>query len=100
MATGEIVGSFCLSEPEAGSDAASVRTTAVKDGDCYILKWHQTVHHQRTLGGFVHRLCSDQPLMFPAPEAYLRFWLIDRYLVYLLGNPIKKWVSKAHLSVM
>ena len=37
MATGEIVGSFCLSEPEAGSDAASVRTTAVKDGDSYIL---------------------------------------------------------------
>lgn len=37
MATGDIVGSFCLSEPEAGSDAASVRTTARKDGDDYII---------------------------------------------------------------
>ena len=37
MATGEIVGSFCLSEPEAGSDAASVRTTARKDGDSYLI---------------------------------------------------------------
>ena len=37
MATGEIVGSFCLSEPEAGSDAASVGTTAVKDGDSYVI---------------------------------------------------------------
>ena len=37
MATGEIVGSFCLSEPEAGSDAASVQTTARKDGDSYVI---------------------------------------------------------------
>jgi acyl-CoA dehydrogenase len=37
MATGEIVGSFCLTEPEAGSDAAAVRMTAKKAGDVYIL---------------------------------------------------------------
>jgi len=37
FAKGEIIGSFCLTEPESGSDAASLRTTAVKDGDFYIL---------------------------------------------------------------
>lgn len=37
LASGEIVGSFCLTEPEAGSDAGSVRTTAVRDGDHYVL---------------------------------------------------------------
>jgi acyl-CoA dehydrogenase len=37
MATGEIIGSFCLTEPDAGSDAASVRMTAKKDGDQYVL---------------------------------------------------------------
>jgi len=37
MATGEWIGSFALTEPQAGSDPASMRTTAVKKGDRYIL---------------------------------------------------------------
>ncbi|MCS7162305.1 MAG: acyl-CoA dehydrogenase [Bacteroidia bacterium] len=37
LARGEWVGAFCLSEPEAGSDATQQRTTAVRRGDRYIL---------------------------------------------------------------
>lgn len=37
LATGEWLGCFCLSEPEAGSDATSQRTTAVDMGDYYLL---------------------------------------------------------------
>jgi len=37
LATGEILGAFCLSEPEAGSDATSQRTTAEDKGDYYLL---------------------------------------------------------------
>jgi alkylation response protein AidB-like acyl-CoA dehydrogenase len=37
LATGEIIGAFCLSEPEAGSDATSQKTTAIDHGDHYIL---------------------------------------------------------------
>jgi alkylation response protein AidB-like acyl-CoA dehydrogenase len=37
LATGEWIGSFCLSEPEAGSDATSQRTTAADMGDHYLL---------------------------------------------------------------
>lgn len=37
LATGESIGAFCLSEPEAGSDATSQRTTAIDKGDHYVL---------------------------------------------------------------
>ena len=37
LATGESIGAFCLSEPEAGSDATSQRTTAIDMGDHYVL---------------------------------------------------------------
>ena len=37
LATGEALGAFCLSEPEAGSDATSQKTTAIDKGDHYIL---------------------------------------------------------------
>jgi len=36
-ASGEWVGCFCLTEPDVGSDAGSVKTTAVRDGDHYII---------------------------------------------------------------
>jgi len=37
LATGEKIGAFCLSEPEAGSDATSQKTTAIDKGDYYLL---------------------------------------------------------------
>ena len=37
LASGEIIGAFCLSEPEAGSDATSQKTTAKDMGDHYLL---------------------------------------------------------------
>lgn len=37
LATGEWIGAFCLSEPEAGSDATSQSTTAIDKGDHYLL---------------------------------------------------------------
>ena len=37
LAQGDMLGVFCLTEPHVGSDASSLRTTAVRDGDGYVL---------------------------------------------------------------
>jgi len=37
LAQGQMLGAFCLTEPHVGSDASALRTTAVKDGDGYVL---------------------------------------------------------------
>jgi alkylation response protein AidB-like acyl-CoA dehydrogenase len=37
LAQGQMLGAFCLTEPHTGSDASALRTTAVKDGDDYVL---------------------------------------------------------------
>jgi len=37
LARGEHIGTFCLTEPNAGSDVSSLETTAIRDGDSYIL---------------------------------------------------------------
>ena len=37
LASGEMIGGFCLTEPQAGSDAAGIQTRAVREGDDYLL---------------------------------------------------------------
>jgi butyryl-CoA dehydrogenase len=37
LAQGQMLGAFCLTEPQVGSDASALRTTAVKDGDHYVI---------------------------------------------------------------
>ena len=41
MARGDVVGAFALTEPEAGSDAGSLKTTALKKGSGYIINGHK-----------------------------------------------------------
>lgn len=41
LATGQVLGSFGITEPGAGSDVSSLKTTAVKSGDSYILNGHK-----------------------------------------------------------
>ncbi len=40
--SGEYVGSIAITEPGAGSDVANIRTTAVRDGDFYVINGSKT----------------------------------------------------------
>ena len=42
MATGEMVGAICMTEPDVGSDLQNVRTTAIRDGDTYVVNGAKT----------------------------------------------------------
>jgi butyryl-CoA dehydrogenase len=54
LATGEILGAFCLTEPQAGSDAAGIETRAVRDGLTYRLSGTKTwVSNGSVAGVFV-----------------------------------------------
>jgi alkylation response protein AidB-like acyl-CoA dehydrogenase len=50
---GELIGAFALTEPEAGSDAASIRTRAVRDGDQYVLNGTKIFISNGSIADFV-----------------------------------------------
>jgi len=52
LATGELIAAFCLTEPGAGSDAAAVKTTAVQDGDQWVLNGNKLWITNGGIAGF------------------------------------------------
>ena len=51
QATGEIIGAFCLTEPQAGSDASNLRTRAVQKGDRWVLNGVKQFITSGSIGG-------------------------------------------------
>ena len=50
LARGEKLAAWGLTEPNSGSDAAAMRTTATRDGDAWVLNGIEDVHHARQVG--------------------------------------------------
>ncbi|MBL4907335.1 MAG: acyl-CoA dehydrogenase family protein [Sneathiella sp.] len=51
VAKGEMIGAFCLTEPQAGSDASALKTKAVRDGDEYIINGTKQFITSGKIGG-------------------------------------------------
>ena len=65
-ATGDIITAVAMTEPDAGSDLAAMRTTAVKDGDDYVINGAEDLHLQRHQLRPGHRRRQDQSQGRPA----------------------------------
>ncbi len=73
LAAGRLIGAFALTEPEAGSDAAAIRTRAVRDGDHYVLRGTK---HFITNGAI-----ADLVIVFATVDPSLRHKGITAFIV-------------------
>ena len=88
MASGEWIGALGLTEPEAGSDATSLRTTAVRQGDEYILNGSKTFISNAPIADVFIVVASTD---LSQRAAGLTLFLVDRSCPGLTtGKPLKK----------
>jgi acyl-CoA dehydrogenase len=98
IASGQIVTSFALTEPEAGSDSAAVRTTAIRDGDAYVLNGSKRYITNANKAGLFTVMARTAPDVKGA--AGVSAFLVPRDLPGLsTGKPEKKMGQQgAHIS--
>src|SRR5258708_36335289 len=89
LATGEVIGSFALTEPEAGSDAGSVRTTARRDGDHYVLNGTKRFITNAPKAGVFTTFARTDPST-PGPKGISAFLVPGGLPGIEIGKPDKK----------
>jgi len=89
IASGELTTSFALTEPEAGSDAAAVRTRAVRDGDAYVLNGSKRYITNADSAGLFTVMARTNPDV--AGAAGVSAFLVPRELAGIsIGRPERK----------
>lgn len=98
IASGEFIASFCLTEPEAGSDAASLRTVALRDGDAYVLNGTKRYITNAQQASVFTVMARTNPAIKGAGG--ISAFLVDRGTPGLtVGKPEKKMGQQgAHIS--
>jgi acyl-CoA dehydrogenase len=98
LASGEVVASFALTEPGAGSDAASLRTTAIRDGDDYVINGTKRFITNANRAGMFTLLARSDPSKKGA-GGISAFIVPARTPGITLGKPEKKMGQQgAHIS--
>src|SRR5258708_8380104 len=75
LCSGDVIGCFGLTEPEVGSDATKLRTTAKRDGDDWILRGRKTWISNGSVSGLALVFAQTDPLQAHQPIAP---FLLDR----------------------
>ena len=89
IASGEIITSFALTEPEAGSDSANVQTRAIRDGDAYILNGSKRFITNANKADLFTVMARSDPAK--AGAGGVSAFLVERNLPGLsVGKPEKK----------
>lgn len=82
LATGEMIAAFCLTEPGAGSDAASIKTKAVRDGDDWILNGNKLWITNGGIAGFYTVFARTD-----GPEGHVTAFIVTRDLAGVSTGP-------------
>ncbi len=89
LASGELVGSFCLTEPDAGSDAASLRTSARRDGNGWVLNGTKRFITNSSRAGVLTVMARSDP--DAAGAAGISAFLVDAGTPGIaIGRPYRK----------
>lgn len=92
MADGALCA-YCVTEPEAGSDVAGIKTTAVSDGDSYVLNGNKTFITGATNANFYTVLAYTDPALRDTRERHkgMSFFIVDRdWEGVSVGKPFDK----------
>ncbi|MBP6897207.1 MAG: acyl-CoA dehydrogenase family protein [Gammaproteobacteria bacterium] len=103
LASGQLTGAFALTEPEAGSDATALKTTAVRDGDHYVLNGTKCFITNAPIAGLFTVMARTDPQ--DASARGISAFLVERDMPGLgTGTPYRKMgqagspVSEVHLQ--
>lgn len=94
LAEGRCLGAFALTEPGAGSDIAGIRTTAVAEGDHYVLNGGKVFTSNAGPAGIYVVFCKTNPA---AGDRGMSAFIVEKgYPGFSIGEPIKKMGIRAH----
>jgi alkylation response protein AidB-like acyl-CoA dehydrogenase len=98
MATGESIGAFAITEPEAGSDTAGIKTSARREGDTYVLNGTKTFITNGSLADVVTVVAKTDP-DGPASGAFTAFLVETDTPGFSVSKELKKLGNRTSPTV-